>query len=144
MNPYFVGFTVGTSVGLTYELDLDEAIKRSAIVTGLSYGVQTPVGRSIISQVGKTGAIVATDAVSVAAAAATTRTGLAIGGAARLAGGVGAGAVIGYGLGAAAGTGLGYLIDDKRGAQAARELYTGQVSAQQYQATLLGAIASVL
>ena len=143
MNPYVIGFTVGTSVGLTYELDFDEAVKRSAIVTGLSYGVQTPIGRSILTNVGKGAVVVASDALTVGVAAASTKTGVAIGGAARLAGGVAAGAIICYGIGAAVGTGLGYVIDDQRGAQAARELYTGQVSIKQYQATLLGAIASV-
>ena len=41
MNPYLVAYTVGTGVGLTYELDLDEAATRAAIVTGISYAVQT-------------------------------------------------------------------------------------------------------
>ena len=144
MNPYVVGFTVGTSVGLTYELDLDEALKRSAIVTGLSYGVQTPLGRSILTTIGRAGVVVANDAINVAIAAATTRTGIAIGATAKFVGGIGAGAVIGYGVGAATGTTLAYAIDDKRGAEAARELYTGQVRSQEYQATLLGAIASVI
>lgn len=58
--------------------------------------------------------------------------------------GVTLGAAAGATIGAGVGTGLGYLIDDKRGAEAARELYTGQVRSQEYQATLLGAIASVI
>ncbi|DAC27421.1 MAG TPA: hypothetical protein D7H99_04675 [Candidatus Poseidoniales archaeon] len=57
---------------------------------------------------------------------------------------LGSAAVIGYGIGAAVGTGAGYLIDGSRGANAARDLYTFQVSPKEYVTTVGGAIKQVL
>lgn len=55
-----------------------------------------------------------------------------------------AGAIIGYGLGAAVGTGLGYTIDGSRGANAARDLYTGKVTPAMYTTTLALALSKVI
>ena len=144
MNP-FLPLIVGTGVGLTYKLDVEEAITRAGITTGVAYALNTPTGRKVLLLTGAVAYETIKDLVIVPTlAAAQTKTGSAIGGAVRLGGGIAAGVVIGYGIGVGVGTVAAYAIDDKRGAEAARELYTGQVRSQEYQATLLGAIASVI
>tara|TARA_Y100001963_G_scaffold61910_1_gene86435 strand:+ start:138 stop:596 length:459 start_codon:yes stop_codon:yes gene_type:complete len=126
MNPYAVGFSVGTAVGLTYELDLDEALKRSGIVTGLSYGIQTPIGRSILLNIGGAAWIVVQDSASVIMTAASTRTALGIRAVATTAAtytfAVAAGAIIG----AAVGTAVASSIWGTEGKEKAIQFYTGQ------------------
>ena len=57
---------------------------------------------------------------------------------------LGAGNVARIGAAEAVGTGAGYLIDGSRGANAARDLYTFQVSPKEYVSTVGAAIKQVL
>lgn len=125
MNPYIVGYTIGTGVGLTYELDLDEAATRSAIVTGLSYAVQTPAGRKVVRMTGlATYAITKDLIVAPAATALGSGSAAAIGTGLTYAGAVVGGAVIG----AAVGTAISSKAFGQAGKEKAIKFYTGQAN----------------
>jgi hypothetical protein len=114
-----------------------QKIMRIGIESGKYYGrISGPSARFALA----TSRILigSTNVARIGAAATATRAAVAAGAA------IGAGAVIGYGLGAGVGTGLGYLMDGSRGANAARDLYTFQVSPKQYFETVGSAIGQVI
>jgi len=122
MNPYLVGFAVGTGVGLWYEKDLEKAATRAGIVTALSRGIQTPLGGRIISSVGLSGVIIAKDAISVGSTVMATSTAAAITTGATYVGAVAAG----YVIGAAVGIAISSTAFGQSGKQKALDFYTFQ------------------
>lgn len=140
-------YPLGVGLAISFIRDAKEFVDNLTYV-GLGYGLRTETGKKLVMGslrlTAKGAGIILSDVASVGRAAMLTRTGALVTTTTSTAYGVGSGIVIGYGLGAAVGTGAGYLIDGSRGANAARDLYTGQVRPSQYQATLAAAIASRL
>jgi len=140
-------YPLGVGLGIAFAREPGEAVENVSFV-GLGYGLRTETGKKLVlgslRLTAKGVGIILSDIASVGRATMLTRTGTLVSTTTSTAYGVGSGIIIGYGLGAAVGTGAGYLIDGSRGANAARDLYTGQVRPSQYQATLSAAIASRL
>lgn len=132
MNPYLVGFGVGTGVGLWYERDLDRAASRAGIVTFISYAVQTPQGKAVATTSLASAARFSLDvgkSVVIAGSYFTgSVSGAALGTAATYTLAAGAGAVIG----AATGTAISSVAFGQEGKQKAIQFYTGQANLMDY------------
>ena len=131
MNP-LIPFGVGTAVGFWYEKDLDRAATRSAIITAISTGLQTPTGKRAAVSVGTAGFLFAKDIALTTyyagSFAASTATAGVVGTGIMYTFAVGAGAVIG----AAAGTAISSVAFGESGKQKAIEFYTGQANLIDY------------
>lgn len=148
-------YPLGVGLGIAFVSNpassIEEGLENLGYV-GLGYSLRTETGKKVVTgaiklgvrSTSRIGAIVIADLISVGRALALTRTGVAVSGLTSTAVGIGAGAIIGYAAGAAIGTGAGYLIDGSRGANAARDLYTGKVSKAQYTTTLAMALNRVM